>query len=776
VETKKMKHTNTKSLVQSFLFVTLLLLNGLSAAQKSATTAVTSNPPSSGQASAQSSTQLSGDPAILAGNNRVVSLTGKQLGAWTAIQLRGTNVSRTLAFTIRADETVVAAKLKFTYDYSPAILADQSHFKILINEKIAYVDPLPAGKGVGMQREYPLDPNLFKDYNEIRLNLIGKSTSACSDPKDASVWLTVNEGVSLELTLAPSSKQPDLKHLPAPFFDKLDPLPLQLPFVFSANPSLSTLKAAGIVASWFGIQAGTRGAKFPVFLNELPTSHAVIFLNGNEDAAGYKSVTGPGIFLQKNPKNANAHLLIINGGNELEITRAAKTLALLTNTLAGQNASLTNPSNEVDFAPRLPYDAPAWVRTDRPMKLGELAKLQDLKVQGYEPDAIRINYRVSPDVFTWRTGGAPLHLKYRSIRLPEHKSSSLGINLNNNYIDTIAINDTVEKKSVLNTYHVGSESVREKDLQIPPYSLGGRDQLQLLFTFDVKQRGDCQAMPPDNFIASVDAESTIDFSQFPKYAALPNLEFFANIGFPYTRLADLSQTSVVLPERASVEEIGLYLAVMAKMGESTGYPAIRHSVVGAGDLSKSQDHDLIVIGSGQNQRLLTAWKDQLPMLVQNGIRRVREPNANARPLYRWEQSDIDPSKKPQGGISLSGDANLVTLMGFESPLKPTRSVVFLYADKAKDMERITDLIADPERLTSIQGDFVVVSEKSAKHAKVSDTYYLGEIPWAHKVRWFLADNPILVAFIALIVALLSAAVIYRPLKFLGGSVFKKKAL
>jgi cellulose synthase operon protein B len=750
------------------LLVALLLTSSLSSAQKAAPNAATTNALTS-----QQSTPTA-EPTALVGSNRVINLTGKQLGAWSAIQLRGTNVSRTLAFTVRADETVVGAKLKFNYDYSPAILADQSHFKILINEKIAYVDPLPMGKGIGVQREYPLDPNLFKDYNEIRFNLIGKSTSACSDPKDASVWLTINEGVSLELTLAPSSKVPDLKHLPAPFFDKLDPLPLQLPFVLSANPSLSTLKAAGVVASWFGIQAGTRGAKFPVFLNELPTSNAVIFLNGNEDAAGYKSVTGPGIFLQKNPKNSNAHLLIINGGNELEIMRAAKTLALLTNTLAGQNASLTNPGNEIDFAPRQPYDAPAWVRTDRPMKLGELAKLQDLKVQGYEADAIRVNYRVSPDVFTWRTGGAPLHLKYRSVRLPEHKSTSLGITLNNNYIDTVAINDTVEKKSVLNTYHVGSESVRERELQLPPYSLGGRDQLQLLFTFDVKQRGDCQALPPDNFIASIDAESTIDFSQFPKYAALPNLGFFANIGFPYTRLADLSQTSVVLPERASVEEIGLYLAVMARMGESTGYPAIRHNVIGAGDLGKAQDHDLIVIGSGQNQRLLTMWKDQLPMLVQNGIRRVREPNVNARPLYRWEQTDIDASKKPQGGVSLSGDANLVTLMGFESPLKPTRSVVFLYADKARDMDRITDLIADPERMASVQGDFVVVGEKSTKHAKVSDTYYLGEIPWANKVRWFLADNPILVAFIALIVALLSAAALYRPLKFLGGRVFKKK--
>jgi cellulose synthase operon protein B len=116
---------------------------------------------------------------------------------------------------------------------------------------------------------------------------------------------------------------------------------------------------------------------------------------------------------------------------------------------------------------------------------------------------------------------------------------------------------------------------------------------------------------------------------------------------------------------------------------------------------------------------------------------------------------------------------LVTLMAFESPLKPTRSVVFLYSDKPGEFKKISDLLFDAERIPAVQGDFAVVNEKTLQHAKVSDTYYLGHLPWHNKVKWFLADHPILVAFMVLLLAVLTAAAAYRPLKFVRGKILGK---
>jgi cellulose synthase operon protein B len=700
---------------------------------------------------------------------RFVSLSLKQLGAWSAVKLQGGDSAKRLAFSIRSDEVVVAAKLTLAFDYSPALSPEFSHLKILLNDGLVGIEGLPKGKGVGASREIAVESRLIRDYNEITLNLIGSNAGECGGPSNPSLWLTIAENSRLDLTLAPRSAIPDLKYLPEPFVDRRENGQLNLPFVFSSSPSVGTLKAAGVVASWLGIHAGVRGAQFPVFLNELPKTNAVVFLNGSDEVAGYKAVPGAVVSVQPNPKNPGTQLLIVNGNTDADLQRAARAIALIHSSMSGKNISV---NSDVEMAPRKAYDAPAWVRTDRPVKLGEIAKLEDLKVQGYSPETVRVNYRLPPDVFTWRSSGVPFQLKYRATLFPTHKYSNLSIALNNNFIDAIALNELPEGGLIPSGASLGSKkSVKQASLALPPYALGGRDQLQLGFSFDAIKLGEC--LPPNNLVASIDAESTLDFSDFPKYVALPNLAHFAQNGFPFTKFADLSQTNVVLPEKPAPEEISLYLSVMGKMGESTGYPAIRHGLINANQVSQAPDKDMIVIGSAQNQRLFSDWSSQLPMYVDNGLRKIREPNVSWRPTYRWEQQDIDETAKPKGSINLSGAGNLVTLMAFESPLKPTRSVVFLYSDKPSEFKKINDLLFDAERIPTVQGDFAVVNEKTLQHAKVSDTYYLGHLPWHNKVKWFLADHPILVAFMVLLLAVLTAAAAYRPLKFVRGKILGK---
>jgi cellulose synthase operon protein B len=701
---------------------------------------------------------------------RTVSLDLKQLGSWSAVKLKGMDASKVLAFTVRTDEVVVAAKFKLGYDYSPSLIEELSHLQIHLNDRVVAIEGLPKGKNLGVKSEVNLEVGSIRDYNELRFNFVGFASGKCGPGMNASLWLTLSETSRLELTLAPKPITPDLKNLPAPFYDKRDNQALNLPFVFSSNPSLGTLKAAGIVASWFGIQAGNRGAQFPAFLNEIPPTNAIVFLNNKDEAAGFKGVPGAVVSVQVNPNNPNARLLLINGSTDAELLRAAKAVALVHTSLSGKDAAVVS---DTEMAPRQPYDAPAWVRTDRQVSFGELAKLEDLRVKGFIPDAIRINYRLPPDLFTWRTSGVPMQLKYRATRLPGHKNSNLKVSLNNNFIDAMALNEPLQSDALNAKKQSGNSSVWETSLFLPPYALSMRDQLQLGYSFDILKDGECPEPAPDNIVAAIDAESTLDFSVFPKYAALPNLAFFSQLGFPFTRYADLAETAVVISERPSADEISVYLSVLGRMGEATGLPSLRHSLLTASEVGKSPDKDFIVIGTAQNQRLFADWANALPMYVENGIRRLREPDVSWRPSYRWEQKDTNIGNVPRGSVSLSGTGSLATIMAFESPLKPTRSVVFLYADKPSDFKRITNVLTDPDVIGSVQGDFVIAGDKSVTHTTVSPTYYLGSLPWQSKLKWFLADNPILVAFLALILALLSAVIIYRPLKFLGAKVFKK---
>ncbi len=154
------------------------------------------------------------------------------------------------------------------------------------------------------------------------------------------------------------------------------------------------------------------------------------------------------------------------------------------------------------------------------------------------------------------------------------------------------------------------------------------------------------------------------------------------------------------------------------------------------------------------------------MVLVDGDRRVREHRATWRATYRWAQEDVTTKAVPPGALHISGNSSLSAIMGFESPMQSGRSIVFLYADKAMDLRKISDALSDSERLAAIQGDFVVVDDKSISHAKASDTYYIGSLPWLSKVRWFFADQPFLLAGLVTLVAILLGALLYRPLKHL----------
>lgn len=705
---------------------------------------------------------------------RTVTLSFKQLGAWSSIKLRGVDGSQALFFPIRSDEVVVGAKLRIAYDYSPALLPELSHLKVILNDRVAAVEGLPRDKSVGNARDINLDPRLFKEMNALEFKLIGHYTRQCEDPYHSSLWLTLSDLGRLELTLAPVSMTSDLKNLPAPFFDKRESQPLMVPFVFAKGASHGTQQAAGVLASWFGLQARNKAVQFPVLFNELPEGNGVVLLQHGESIQGVKGTTAPSVALVSHPLNPLARLLVVSGTNSADLAKAVHAVALASHTLAGQLVTVTN---ETEAAPRKPYDAPAWIPLDRPVRLGEILRADQMRVHSYYPDPIRLSYRVSPDVFTWRTEGVPLNLKFRATRLPFHRNSSLNVGLNGNYLQSFSINDPIQKIGDADKPSTGrfdGSGIREERMYLPPYASEGKDQLQLSYYFDVVKEGECRGLPPANLEAAIDPESTIDYSSFPKFAALPNLAYFASIGFPFTRMADLSETAVAMPDNPSTEELSLYLTIMGRMGEATGYPALRHTVASHLDIEKSAAKDIIVVGSGNSQSLISKWKDALPMVMVDGDRRVREHRATWRPTYRWAQDDLVGKPSPAGALQIAGNASLATLMGFESPLQSGRSVVFLYADKPTDLRKIADALSDSDRVGAIQGDFVVVDDKSINHVMAADTYYVGTLPWFSKVRWFLADQPFVLAGIVTLAALLLGALLYRPLKHLAAKRASKK--
>ncbi|KFX60425.1 cation tolerance protein CutA, partial [Burkholderia sp. K24] len=553
-------------------------------------------------------TPTTAEPGTLVPGGRRQTLTFADLGARDPLQLRGTDGQNGVAFSVRGDEVVTGAILHLVYSYSPALLANISQLKVLVNGEVAATLPVPREQaGMLVARDVSIDPRFITEFNHLNVQLIGHYTTSCEDPANSSLWATVSNASSLDLTYASLASKPDLAALPQPFFDRRDVRRLELPFVFPQKPGAGTLEAGGIVASWFGALAGYRGAIFPAQLDNAPLSgNAVVFATDDQRPAGVTipAISGPTIAVVDREAPARGKLLLVLGRTEAELKTAARALGIGQNTLTGPSATITSLN---ELAPRAPYDAPNWLPTNRPVRFGELADPRDLTVSGYDADAVRVNLRVPPDLFMWHTKGAPIDLRYRYTVRPLRDRSSLNISVNDGFVQSLPI--PAESASVFELSHYFARVLPDKTAEarrtvhIPPLLLTPRAQVRLHFYYDIPNTGECHGRLLENVVGSIDPNSAIDLSSFPHYMALPDLAAFANSGFPFTRMADLSETAVVLPNDADSSDYSLYLLTMGRMGASTGYPVSGVTVGTADDVDKYANKDLLIFGAPGKQPL-----------------------------------------------------------------------------------------------------------------------------------------------------------------------------
>ncbi|SFT57306.1 cellulose biosynthesis cyclic di-GMP-binding regulatory protein BcsB [Paraburkholderia aspalathi] len=722
-------------------------------------------------------TPTTAEPGTLVPGGRRQTLTFADLGARDPLQLRGTDGQNGVAFSVRGDEVVTGAILHLVYSYSPALLANISQLKVLVNGEVAATLPVPHEQaGMLVARDVSIDPRFITEFNHLNVQLIGHYTTSCEDPANSSLWATVSNASSLDLTYASLASKPDLAALPQPFFDRRDVRRLELPFVFPQKPGAATLEAGGIVASWFGALAGYRGAVFPAQLDNAPLSgNAVVFATDDQRPAGVTipAISGPTIAVVDREAPARGKLLLVLGRTEAELKTAAKALGIGQNTLTGPSATITQLN---ELMQRAPYDAPNWLPTNRPVRFGELTDPRDLTVSGYDADAVRVNLRVPPDLFMWHTKGAPIDLRYRYTVRPLRDRSSLNVSVNDGFVQALPI--PAESASVFELGHYFERVLPDKTAEarrtvhIPPLLLTPRAQVRLHFFYDIPNTGECHGRLLENVVGAIDPNSTIDLSSFPHYMALPDLAAFANSGFPFTRMADLSETAVVLPNEADSSDYSLFLLTMGRMGASTGYPVNGVTVGTADDVDKYANKDLLIFGAPGKQPLLQRWAKSMPF-SSDGDSRTFALSDVVFKLEDWWHGERGVERSPARAdltlVSSSGDA---LLTGFESPLQKNRSAVALVSAAGQSDADLSAALLDADVLQEIQGAMAVVHGRTVTITSNGEAYYVGHLSPQEYLRWALSSHPLLLMLGGVLAALIIAGLFYRTLRSIAARRLK----
>ena len=682
--------------------------------------------------------------------------------------LRGINPNNAIEFGTRSDEVVSKAMLNLEYTPSPSLLPVQSQLKVYLNDELMGVLPVTKEQlGKKTRAQVPIDPLYITDFNRVRLEFVGHYQEVCENPASSTLWMDIGRSSSLELSYQRLAVQNDLSHFPIPFFDPRDSRPLTLPMVFAGAPDLMQQQAAAVIASWFGSRTGWRGQRFPAVFDALPESNAIVFATNDKRPDFLRdapAVQAPTITMMNHPTNPYVKLLVVFGRDDKDLLQAAKGIAQGNVLFRGSSVTV----DEVKpLLARKPYDAPNWVRTDRAVTFGELKSYEEqLQSVGLQPSSINLALNLPPDLYLLRSNGIDMHLNYRYTAPPTRDNSRMDISLNNQFLQYFSLTSNQDSNRLLLRLPVLQGLLDGKtDVAIPALKLGAVNQLRFDFQYMNPMPGgtvdNCVTFQPVQNRVVIGDDSTIDFSQYYHFIAMPDLRAFANAGFPFSRMADLSETMVVMPPNPTPGQLTTLFDALGTVGAQTGFPAINVTLTDDGSQIQGKDADIMIVGAIpeklKDDKRIDLLMNAAQSWVKTPLRQTPFPGAGP--------DDADRKADAQTAVTSSGP--MAAIIGFQSPYNEQRSVVALLADSPRGYELLNEAMNDSGKRAAIYGSVSVIRESGVNGLRVGDIYYVGHLPWFERVWYALANHPVLLALLAAVSVVLLAWVLWRLLRIIS---------
>lgn len=679
--------------------------------------------------------------------------------------LQGTRPEGLIEFGVRSDEVVSQAMLDLEFTPSPTLLPLESQVKVYLNDELMGVVAIAKEQmGKSNRIQMPIDPRYITDFNRIRLEFLGRYQGSCKNMANTSLWLDVSQASSLNLRFQTLPLDNELSHFPLPFFDSRDNRPLTLPMVFASQPDLAQQRAAGILASWFGAKAQWRGQSFPTLFNQLPDQHGIVFATNQQRPDFLKdlpAVNGPTVEMINHPDNPYVKLLLVLGRDDNDLITAAQGIAQGSILFRGQ--SLTVDKVE-QLLPRQPYDAPNWVRTDRPVKFSELQQFAtQLQTAGLEPGPITLSLSLPPDLYLLQSSGIEMQLKYRYTPPSLQNGSRLDISINNQFVQSYPLlSENKQGSQLLRLPLSQGLTDNAKEVSIPALKLGATNQLRFDFDYltmlSSGEEGRCENYSLVLNRAVIDGDSTIDFSGHHHFIAMPDLRAFANGGFPFSRLADLSQTLILVNKQPQPAQVSALLNALGNIGAQTGYPALAFTLADDWSQAKDKDADILLIGT-----IPPELRDdsKINLLVDATLSWVKSP-VRQLPLSEMaiQQGDVAAESK----TTISSSSAMSAIIGVQSPFHAQRSIVALLADSPRGYELLNNALLDSGKRDAVLGSVAVIRESGVNSLRVGDIYYVGHLPWWQRIWYALSTHPILLAVMAAIVVIIVALLLRRGLR------------
>ncbi len=714
---------------------------------------------------------LSSFPASTSAGNGTFhrKLSFQELTPRGALVFNAPQSAESVTLVLPSDEVVQRGALHLHYSFSPYLIARRSRLTILLNGTLVAVLPAPTGAVMGrpVTADLSVPANLFLRRNTLQFQLEGDEAGPCATAESLP-WARIDAGSSVEIAGDLLPLADELAPLPRPFYERdISGHAAAIPFVFLEDPDRQTLTAAGVVASWFGVRAGSQRLELPVSVGpHLPRGNVILFADDPgalPSSLGLK-LEGPMIAERANPDDPYGKVLVLAGANGAELLTAARALAWQR---GFREADATFTPKALLPPRRNADDAPLWQSTTQSLPLwipsGPPANSND----GADP--LSIHFRLPPDLYYGGRTFVRLHLDYSYSPLRSTAGSVLRIKLNGVTAGDLPL--PPGKGASLQVSRV----IRIPVAHLQPFA----NRIRFSFLPRMAAPAGCDLPRPVDLNGAIRSSSFLDLRQFRHWTSLPNLGLFSAAGFPFTRYADLAQTTVILPRRPSSGEIGVYLMLLESFGRETGYPALRVSTgypalrVSIGEPGNRGASDELVIGTARDQPDFALLDARLPVGLRGpdlSLAVQKSPLSAGEKLW-WQLAKMSPrwrrglegflSKrqgKDGGGHPLAAALDRspeAVIQETQSPWGEDRTVVSILLRDDAGASALVDAFGHAAEPNALTGSVSVLRDgRFASYSTENESYNVGQLAWWERVRYRLRQFPWLIVLLNFVLGLL----------------------
>ncbi len=664
-------------------------------------------------------------------------ITLKDMGVHDALEMHGPNSYSSVAFVLGHGRIPKRATLNVSYHFSSSLAPHLGTILVSVNKtpiaKITAPDQ-PQGSNEYGFAALPVPAELLVRDNEITFEFTGSTLFEPEAQTKQEALASIGANSTLFVAGDAIPFKSDLSLLPLPIFDPDVQTTTTIPFVFLTNPTPATLQAAGIVASWLGILASTKPVHFTVSIGEIPRGNAIVFADKSTLLpASLQTPGGSGsLSIKTNPADPYGNVLVLAGDSGSEVLNVARALSLMTmaHPQPGRLAPPIGDSMKIDNfsmpAPRQVDDAPRWLATDHLTSLWSLSSKEKLRSDGSR--SLPVYFRVPPDLHYGETQNLNLKIRYRYNALPVAQGSAL----------QVFANGSLETEEPLPPGNATSD--RDRTVLLPVADLRPfGNTLQFNFDFVPANPSGTGATSADKLRGAILQESYLDLRGLERWAAMPNLELFANAGFPFTRHADLADTTIIVPTTPTPKEIVLLLYLMSHWGTQTGYPGLRVEIAGP-DVAMQSDRDYLVLGSANDQPAFGPLKSSLPVTFDtNGFQVKDTPGYRVLLEAFWRRLT---GAATDGRVPSTADGLPDLMMeGIESPSFHGRSIVVMSLRNDDAVDNFADVFLDRSQSSDIAHTVSLLRNgRFSSYAMDTPAYHVGNIAPYALMRVWLAEH------------------------------------